>query len=152
MGCVDFNWPQHFQSWSAKEAKAALEEVGLVAGAVCLRYPSKFARGAMIHPDVELRREAIELTKKAGEVARQLGCNEVVVWSACKFSFDGNISKWLYFLSNVIYTFCIVSRFLDFVQMMDMIIHSRSTIKKNGIKLSKLFKSVVMLILISNGQ
>jgi len=82
LGCVDFNWPQHFQSWNAEEAKAALEEVGLVAGAVCLRYPSKFARGAMIHPDAELRKEAIELTKQAAEVARQLGCDEVVVWSA----------------------------------------------------------------------
>ena len=84
LGCVDFNWPQHFQTWDPKDAKEALDEVGLVAGAVCLRYPSKFARGAMIHPDPKLRREAIDLTKQAAEVARQLGCNEVVVWSACK--------------------------------------------------------------------
>ena len=87
LGCVDFNWPQHFQTWSAEEAKEALDEVGLVAGAVCLRYPSKFARGAMIHPDPSLRREAIALTKQAAEVARKLGCNEVVVWSACKFTY-----------------------------------------------------------------
>ncbi len=84
LGCVDFNWPQHFQTWDPNEAKEALNEVGLVAGSVCLRYPSKFARGAMIHPDPKLRREAIELTKQAADVARQLGCNEVVVWSACK--------------------------------------------------------------------
>ena len=83
LGCVDFNYPQHFGDyWTPAEAKKALDEVGLVAGAVCLRYPSKFARGAMIHPDHELRREAIEMTKKAAEVARILGCDEVVVWSA----------------------------------------------------------------------
>eukprot|EP00594_Rhizosolenia_setigera_P005521 CAMPEP_0178950328 /NCGR_PEP_ID=MMETSP0789-20121207/6587_1 /TAXON_ID=3005 /ORGANISM="Rhizosolenia setigera, Strain CCMP 1694" /LENGTH=723 /DNA_ID=CAMNT_0020631033 /DNA_START=238 /DNA_END=2410 /DNA_ORIENTATION=+ len=82
LGCVDFNYPQHFHSWTSKEAKAALEEVGLKAGAVCLRYPSKFARGAMNHPDEELRREAIEMTKEAAKVAKELGCNEVVVWSA----------------------------------------------------------------------
>lgn len=80
LGCVDFNYPQHFHDWDAKEAKQALEEANLVAGAVCLRYPAKFARGAMNHPDPKLRREAIEITKQAAEVAKILGCNEVVVW------------------------------------------------------------------------
>lgn len=82
LSCVDFNYPQHFLSWSTKQAKTALDEAGLKAGAVCLRYPSKFARGAMNHPDEPLRREAIELTKEAAVVARDLGCDEVVVWSA----------------------------------------------------------------------
>jgi sugar/nucleoside kinase (ribokinase family)/sugar phosphate isomerase/epimerase len=80
--CVDFNYPQHFHCWSNAEAKAALDEAGLVAGSVCLRYPSKFARGAMNHPDPELRQEAIELTKQAAQAAIDLGCSEVVVWSA----------------------------------------------------------------------
>eukprot|EP00980_Cylindrotheca_fusiformis_P024170 scaffold11589_cov117-Cylindrotheca_fusiformis.AAC.4 len=80
--CVDFNYPQHFHSWTNREAKAALDEAGLVAGAVCLRYPSKFARGAMNHPDPELRREALSLTKEAAQTAIDLGCSEVVVWSA----------------------------------------------------------------------
>jgi len=86
--CVDFNYPQHFGAsvWeSYQEAKKALEQEGLVAGAVCLRYPSKFARGAMNHPDPALRAEALALTKEAAEVAQQLGCDEVVIWSA----FDG---------------------------------------------------------------
>ena len=82
LGCIDYNFPQHFHTWTNAEAKAALDEVGLVAGAVCLRYPSKFARGAMNHPDANLRREAIELTKEAAQTARDLECNEVVVWSA----------------------------------------------------------------------
>lgn len=83
LGCVDFNYPQHFgDHWTPEEAKRTLDEVGLVAGAVCLRYPSTFARGAMIHPDMVLRSKAIDMTKKAAEAARILGCNEVVVWSA----------------------------------------------------------------------
>jgi sugar/nucleoside kinase (ribokinase family)/sugar phosphate isomerase/epimerase len=80
--CVDFNYPQHFHSWTIQEAKAALDESGLSAGAVCLRFPSKFARGAMNHPDETLRREAIQLTKEAAQAALELGCKEVVVWSA----------------------------------------------------------------------
>ena len=86
--CVDFNYPQHFGEgvWSSNEdARSTLEKSGLVAGAVCLRYPGKFARGAMNHPDAALRREAIQLTKEAAQVAIDLGCDEVVVWSA----FDG---------------------------------------------------------------
>ena len=83
--CVDFNYPQHFHNWSNEEAKAELDKAGLVAGAVCLRYPAKFARGAMNHPDPDLRQEAITLTKEAAQTALDLGCNEVVVWSA----FDG---------------------------------------------------------------
>ena len=83
--CVDFNFPQHFHSWSVHDARAELESLGLVAGAVCLRFPSKFARGAMHHPDPELRREAIQMTMEAADAAIVLGCSEVVVWSA----FDG---------------------------------------------------------------
>ena len=85
--CVDFNYPQHFHSfWSTEEAKAALDEANLVAGAVCLRYEAvNFARGAMNHPDAGRRQEAIQLTKEAAQTAIDLGCNEVVVWSA----FDG---------------------------------------------------------------
>lgn len=80
--CVDFNYPQHFKSWTTAEAKKALDDAGLVAGAVCLRYPSKFCRGSFNNPDAALRGEAIELTKQAAQVALDLGCNEVVVWSA----------------------------------------------------------------------
>jgi len=86
--CVDFNYPQHFGDgvWdSTEDARQTLEKAGLCAGAICLRYPSEFARGAMNHPDPVLRRKAIELTKEAAQVAMDLGCSEVVVWSA----FDG---------------------------------------------------------------
>ena len=81
--CVDFNFPQHFGSWwTPLEARRALDDHGLVGGAVCLRYPKEFARGAMNHPDPTMRRMAIEITKEAAEAADILGCKEVVVWSA----------------------------------------------------------------------
>jgi ribokinase len=83
--CVDFNYPQHFHLWSVEEAKEALDSAGLVAGAVCLRFPNDFARGAMNHPDSEMRARSVQLTKEAAGVAKALGCQEVVVWSA----FDG---------------------------------------------------------------
>mmetsp|Transcript_2615 Transcript_2615/g.3405 ORF Transcript_2615/g.3405 Transcript_2615/m.3405 type:complete len:237 (+) Transcript_2615:2-712(+) len=36
----------------------------------------------MNHPNPELRKEAIQLTKDAAKTALELGCDEVVVWSA----------------------------------------------------------------------
>jgi sugar/nucleoside kinase (ribokinase family)/sugar phosphate isomerase/epimerase len=85
LSCVDFNYPQHFLDWSVIEAKTALDAAGLKAGAVCLRYPARFARGAMNHPEDRIRKQAIALTIEAAQAAIDLGCKEVVVWSA----FDG---------------------------------------------------------------
>jgi len=80
---VDFNYPQHFQDWTVTEAKQALDEADLKAGSVCLRYPhTKFQLGAMTHPDPKVRQEAIDVTKEAAAAAIELGCDEVVVWSA----------------------------------------------------------------------
>jgi hypothetical protein len=79
--CVDFNYPQHFQSWTKEEAKAALDVENLKAGAVCLRFPSKFARGAMNHPHQSMREDCTRLVMEAADTAKFLGCNEVVVWS-----------------------------------------------------------------------
>jgi len=105
LGCIDFNFPQHFESWSVKEAKEALVEAGLVAGAVCLRYPhGRFQQGAMTHPDTNVRQEAIEITKQAALAARELGAKEVVVWSA----YDGYD-----------YTFQV-----DYVEKWDQIVHA----------------------------
>ena len=44
--------------------------------------PIQFSRGAMINPSPIHRQEAIDLTIQAADVAIQLGCNEVVIWSA----------------------------------------------------------------------
>lgn len=86
LSCVDFNYPQHFHEHSLSELKDALETYQLKAGAVCLRYPTEqFALGSFLHPDPQRRQEAIQMTRKAAEVAMFLGCREVVVWSA----FDG---------------------------------------------------------------
>ena len=50
-----------------------------------MRYEKQHQRGAFTHPDPQLRREAIELTKEGARWALKLGANELVIWSA----FDG---------------------------------------------------------------
>ena len=81
---VDLNYPQHLDAAgvSVEAARSALKAAGLLAGAVCLRYPPKFRLGAMTHPDAALRAEAVALTVAAGRCGGQLGADELVVWSA----------------------------------------------------------------------
>ena len=82
---VDFNYPQHVKDVSAEDAKAALDEAGLKAGAICMRYEKEHGLGALTHPDEGLRRKAIDMTVAGGKYALALGANELVIWSA----FDG---------------------------------------------------------------
>ena len=81
----DFNYPQHLQNVPVAKAREALESAGLKAGSICMRYPKEMQLGAFTNPDPVLRQRAIDLTKEAGQWARDLGAQEVVVWSA----FDG---------------------------------------------------------------
>ena len=82
---VDFNYPQHLEGLSIDDVKKALQDAGLVTGAVCMRYPSDMRAGAFTNPDSEVRNRAIQLTKEGCNWAISLGARELVVWSA----FDG---------------------------------------------------------------
>mmetsp|Transcript_39287 Transcript_39287/g.97325 ORF Transcript_39287/g.97325 Transcript_39287/m.97325 type:complete len:708 (-) Transcript_39287:172-2295(-) len=82
LGVVDFNFPQHLSGLSTEEVQAALTKAGLRAGAICLRYPKHMQAGAMTHPDERVRAEAIALTIEAGEWAKRLGAEELIIWSA----------------------------------------------------------------------
>ena len=62
--------------------RTALSDAGLGAGAICMRYPKAFRLGAFTNPDPQLRREAVELTLEAAQWARDLGADELVMWSA----------------------------------------------------------------------
>lgn len=85
LGLVDFNYPQHLSGLTVDAVGDALAKAGLAAGAVCLRFPKDMQLGAFTHPDPAVRAKAVQLTIEAGEWARALGADEVVVWSA----FDG---------------------------------------------------------------
>ena len=83
MDLIDFNSPQHVGEETDLEIiKKEMKGAGLKAGAVCLRYPKTMIRGALTNPDPVIRKEAVRLTKDACRIAKELGCQEVVVWSA----------------------------------------------------------------------
>ena len=79
---VDFNCPEHLGELEVAAVQEALDQAGLKAGAVCLRYPSQFSLGAFTHPEASMRRQAIDLTLDAGRWAQAIGASELVIWSA----------------------------------------------------------------------
>lgn len=79
---VDFNCPQHLAGHEVQRVRDALAAAALRTGAVCTRFPAEYTNGAFTNPDADVRRRAIELTLDAGEWARALDAEELVVWSA----------------------------------------------------------------------
>lgn len=82
---VSFNYPQHLQGLDPPAVRSALAAAGLGAGPVCIRFPDEFGLGAFTNPDPELRAEAVRVAAEGCRWTRELGSNELVVWSP----FDG---------------------------------------------------------------
>uniref|UniRef100_A0A7S3K022 Ribokinase n=1 Tax=Aureoumbra lagunensis TaxID=44058 RepID=A0A7S3K022_9STRA len=83
---VDLNFPQHFQTSSVKQIKAALHKNKLKCGAICLRFPQiEFGQGALTNPNEKIRKKAQDLVLEAGKAAQALETNHVIVWP----QFDG---------------------------------------------------------------
>ncbi|GBF87518.1 ribokinase xylose isomerase [Raphidocelis subcapitata] len=85
LGAVYFNHPQHTEGRTPQQLLAALASAGLAAAGVALRFPEAFRAGAFTNPDADARAAALALAADGCRWARELGADEVVVWSA----FDG---------------------------------------------------------------
>jgi sugar phosphate isomerase/epimerase len=77
---ADLNYPQHLEGVDMKRLAGALRWAGLQPGAVATRFPPEFREGAFTNPSAKLRREALELARRACRAAARLGADEVVVW------------------------------------------------------------------------
>lgn len=78
---LDINYPFAGENVTAAQVKATLERTGLRAHAITPHlYMREFRRGSFTNPDPELRQKAVDLGKKAVEVARQLGAKYVKFW------------------------------------------------------------------------
>jgi xylose isomerase len=82
IGAVDINYPQHINGINVADLKAVMAETGLVVGAINLRYDEYFSLGAFTNPNPQIRREAIDLTIEAGNLALELGAKHLIVWPA----------------------------------------------------------------------
>jgi sugar phosphate isomerase/epimerase len=78
---VDLNYPDHVGP-DPRVTGEQIRELGLAVNGIAMRYYSNpaFKIGAFTNPDPAVRREAIDLTKRGIDAARQAGCNLMTLW------------------------------------------------------------------------
>ena len=78
---VDLNYPDHLGP-DPRATGNAIRGLGLAVNGLAMRYYSNpaFKLGAFTNPDPAVRREAIELTKRGIDAAREAGCNLMTLW------------------------------------------------------------------------
>lgn len=78
---LDINYPFSDPDLAVETVRDALDRNGLRAIAVTpVIYNRQFMRGSFTHPDANVRRKAIDLGKRAIEVAHKLGAEYVKFW------------------------------------------------------------------------
>jgi xylose isomerase len=78
---LDINYPFAGDDVTVEQVRAALERTGLRAQAITPHlYMREFQLGSFTNPDAALRRKAVDLGKRAIEVARALGAKYVKFW------------------------------------------------------------------------
>ena len=78
---VDLNYPDHL-GLGARATGAAIRDLGLEVNGLAMRYYSNpaFKIGAFTNPDPAVRREAIDLTKRGIDAAREAGSDLMTLW------------------------------------------------------------------------
>jgi xylose isomerase len=81
LSCVDINIPFTDESIKVADVKRALDANGLTAAAITPAiYSRRFQKGSFTNPEPAVRAEAVELGKRAIEVAVELGAGYVKFW------------------------------------------------------------------------
>lgn len=79
---ADLNYPDHFEQHSTKELTGLLADQGMALNGLAMRYytdPS-FRLGAFTHPDPQVRRAAIDLTKQGLDACAAMGGQVMTLW------------------------------------------------------------------------
>ena len=82
MNAADLNYPDHFDSLSLPEIRDGLQRFGITLNGLAMRYYTEpeFKLGAFTHPDKQIRRAAIDLTKRGIDAGGTLGCKLMTLW------------------------------------------------------------------------
>jgi sugar phosphate isomerase/epimerase len=78
---VDLNYPDHLGPDPGATGEA-IRDLGLAVNGLAMRYYSNpaFKLGAFTHPDPDVRQEAIDLTKRGIDAAREAGSRLMTIW------------------------------------------------------------------------
>ena len=78
---VDLNYPDHLGA-DPRATGAAIRDLGLSVNGLAMRYYANpaFRIGAFTNPDPAIRRQAIDLTKRGVDAAREAGSSLLTIW------------------------------------------------------------------------
>lgn len=93
---VDLNYPEHFDGVSLKELKLKLEELNLEVNGIALRFRGEFINGDLGNLDDNISDKAVELSKRASDICKELNGKVVTIWlghDGFDYPFQLNYSK-----------------------------------------------------------
>lgn len=82
LSAVDFNFPDHLEDTSPREAKQKLQDLGLSLNGFAMRYYSEpgFKMGALTNADPAWRNKAIDITRRGIDALAEAGGNLMTLW------------------------------------------------------------------------
>ena len=75
---LEFNYPEHFTGYDLEELKKAISP--LKVNGLAVRWRKEWLDGDFTNPNEELRQKAIQLTRDACDVCRELGGSVITLW------------------------------------------------------------------------
>jgi xylose isomerase len=95
LNAVDLNYPDHLEGTTAKEMADHLAACGLALNGYAMRYYSEpeFKIGAFSNPNPDIRRKAIDLTRRGIDSMREAGGQIMTIWlgqDGFDYSFQAN--------------------------------------------------------------
>ena len=82
LSAVDFNFPDHLESTTAKDIRRKLDDLGISLNGFAMRYYSDpgFKAGALAHADAGLRQKALDLTLRGVDALADAGGSLMTLW------------------------------------------------------------------------
>jgi xylose isomerase len=82
LNCVDLNYPDHLATYDEKDLVGRMEALGVALNGYAMRYYGDEALklGAFTHPDPQVRRAAIDLTKRGLDSLSAAGGRLMTLW------------------------------------------------------------------------
>lgn len=82
LGAADLNFPDHFEGQMPQQLSGRLDDAGLALNGIAMRYYSDpaFRLGAFTHPDPEVRRAALDLSKRGADTCAGMGGKTLTLW------------------------------------------------------------------------
>ena len=79
---VDLNYPDHLEGLTEKEVTENLDKLGISLNGFAMRFYGNpgYKIGAFTNPDMKIRREAIDLTKRGIDTLSKCGGNLMTLW------------------------------------------------------------------------